>query len=230
MRIGVHGLVMLSCAATIAYANDVREHTRSSPGAGTSITKSQATDLTLTLTTAEARQIQTWVRSGGEIDIARKVLTVFVDAPDAELLKVGQRARCFPLRSRSSMYQGKITRVIQQNGRVMVDITLSGQGHPERSRYVAEIVVERGEFLSIPNEAIIEEAGQRVVYVQHHPGHYVPREIKTGLQGELYTQVVGGLDADDQVVTLGSFFVDAEYKLKSAGANGSASGHEHHHH
>ena len=43
---------------------------------------------------------------------------------------------------------------------------------------------------------------------------YVPREIHTGIQGELLTQVLDGVNDGDQVVTFGSFFIDAEHKLK----------------
>ena len=42
----------------------------------------------------------------------------------------------------------------------------------------------------------------------------MPREIHTGIQGELYTQVTDGVKDGDQVVTFGSFFIDAEQKLK----------------
>jgi hypothetical protein len=34
-----------------------------------------------------------------------------------------------------------------------------------------EIVVERGPYLSIPNVSIIEEGGDRVVYIQKQPGN-----------------------------------------------------------
>ena len=56
-----------------------------------------------------------------------------------------------------------------------------------------EIVVERGPFLAVPNEAIIEEGDRHVVYVQQQPGQYVPQEIHTGIQGELSPQVLGGV-------------------------------------
>ena len=75
----------------------------------------------------------------------------------------------------------------------------------------------RGEFLSIPNEAIIEEGIRHIVYVQRQGGQYVPVEIQMGIQGELYTAVESGLMEGDQVVSFGSFFVDSEYKLKFAG-------------
>jgi methionine-rich copper-binding protein CopC len=81
-----------------------------------------------------------------------------------------------------------------------------------------EIVVERGPYLSIPNVSIIEEGSDHVVYIQKQPGQYTPQVIKTGLQGELYTQVTEGLKDGDQIVSVGSFFVDAETKLKSADA------------
>ena len=66
----------------------------------------------------------------------------------------------------------------------------------------------------MPNEAIIESDGKHVVYVETEKGRYVPREIQPGLQGELYTQVLDGLTAGQQVVTFGSFFIDADHKLK----------------
>ena len=91
---------------------------------------------------------------------------------------------------------------------------LSGPGTPGSARYVLEIVTEPVESLSVPNEAIIETDGKHVVYVQQQQGRYVPREIQPGMQGELYTQVLNGLKAGEQVVTFGSFFIDAEHKLK----------------
>ena len=79
-----------------------------------------------------------------------------------------------------------------------------------------EITVELGNFLSVPNEAIIEEGDRRVVYVEEQKGKYVPHEIEGGVQGELYTAILSGLKEGDQVVTFGSFFIDSEYKLKLA--------------
>ena len=93
---------------------------------------------------------------------------------------------------------------------------LSGPGHDGSLWYVLEIVTEPLESLSIPNEAIIEVDGKHVVYVQAEKGRYLPREIQPGIQGELYTQVLDGLKAGEQVVTFGSFFIDADYKLKGS--------------
>jgi len=45
-------------------------------------------------------------------------------------------------------------------------------------------------------------------------GDYVPRTFEAGVQGELYTRVLDGLNPGEQVVTFGSFFIDADHKLK----------------
>jgi hypothetical protein len=36
------------------------------------------------------------------------------------------------------------------------------------------------------------------------------------MRGELFTQVLDGLTPGEQVVTTGSFFIDAEHKLKGS--------------
>ena len=36
------------------------------------------------------------------------------------------------------------------------------------------------------------------------------------MQGELFTQVLDGLKPGEQVVTIGSFFIDADHKLKGS--------------
>ena len=212
---GASSVLLLSLLAVGPVdAQGVRSHTRPT-NTGTNVTKSQAVDLTLTLAEASVRPVQTWVRTGASIDKTRKILTAYLYPPESGLVMVGQRARAFPPESKSSMYQAKITRVATQGGRTLVQAMFAARGREESATYVLEIVAEQGPFLSIPNEAIIEEGDKHIAYVQKDPGHYVPQEVHLGVQGELYTQVVDGLKEGDQVVTFGSFFIDAEYKLKA---------------
>jgi hypothetical protein len=196
--------------------------------AGTALSDTQASDVTLTLNAVAVRPIQTWVRAAGRIDKSGKVLSGSITGPEAQFVKVGQRVRAFSPESKSSMFQAWVTKVLPKTGGSTVEVTLSGIGHPNSLNYVMEIVTIRGEFLSIPNEAIIEEGEKRVVYVQRQGGQYVPTEIKTGIQGELYTAVESGLVDGDQVVSFGSFFVDSEYKLKFAGQSTAENDQQHH--
>ena len=201
-------LALLPCS--LAHGQGVRSHTRMS---GTSVTEAQAADLTLTLSQVSVRPIQVWVRGAAGLDGSGKILTASFDPREARFVKVGQRVRAFTPESKSYMQQAYVTRMQSQGDRVSVDMTLAGVGKKD-ARYVIEIVAEAGDFLSVPNEAIIEEGDKHIIYLQQSPGQYVPTQVEIGVQGELYTQVIAGLKANDQVVTFGSFFVDSEYKLK----------------
>ncbi|MBI4886788.1 MAG: hypothetical protein HY824_06825 [Acidobacteria bacterium] len=209
-------LVLLVAASGPARAQGVRDHTRPTPNRSTAVTESQAGELTLTLTDAAVRPIQVWVRAAGLIDASRKQVTAFVGPAEGARLSVGQRVRAFSPESRSRMYQARVTGVAQRDGRVTVTATLIGPGHENSARYILEIVTDQGDFLSVPNEAIIETGDRRLVYVQQPDSSYTPREIRIGVQGELFTQVLGGLTAGEHVVTIGSFFIDAEHKLKGS--------------
>jgi hypothetical protein len=209
------GFLLIFVFAGTAHAQ--RELFRLKDLANTKVSAAQASELTFTLNAASRRSIQQVVRTAGSLDRTRKTLTAYVGFPDGDLVKAGQRVRAFALQSKSSMFQARISRVTPTQGGATVEATLSGEGLENSSNYVMEITVDRGEFLSIPNEAIIEEGARRIVYVQKQPGEYAPVEIQTGLQGELLTEVVKGVNAGDQVVTFGSFFIDSEYKLKIAG-------------
>jgi hypothetical protein len=211
------GALLVMAAASSAFGQGVRDHTRLPRTPGTTVSPSQAIDLTLTVTAVESRPIQTWVRTAGTLDETRTTVTALLNPADAALVKVGQRARTFPIESRSQMYQARVTRVGSQGSRPSVALTLAGKGRENTTHYVIEIITERGDFLSVPNEAIIEEGATRVVYVQRGD-QYQPQVIETGIQGELYTQILGGVKAGDQVVTFGSFFIDSEFKLKGSAA------------
>ncbi len=215
MSLRVASFVFVACLVSLtSAAQGVRDHTRPAPAAGTAVSESQASALTLTLSTASTRLVQSWVRTAGTIDKTGRVLTASLSTGESMLVKVGQRVRAFPPSSKASMYQAYVTRVVPTSGGAVVEASLSADGRQDAIHYVMEIVVERGPFLAIPNEAIIEEGDRRVVYVQRTAGHYAPQDIRTGIHGELLTEVVDGLAEGDQIVTFGSFFIDAEHKLK----------------
>jgi hypothetical protein len=228
--------VIVVCAGGFPSAQDVRQHTRLAGPKGTAVSEAQAAALTLTVSPVTPRLIQTWVRTAGTIDKTGKILGASLYGPDAALVKVGQRVRAFPPSAKSSMYQAYITRVTPRAAdsgaafvpgapRVDIEATLTASGRQNAAHYVMEIVVERGPFLSVPNEAIIEEGDTHIVYVQTEPGQYVPAEIHTGMQGELFTQVLDGVKDEAQVVTFGSFFIDAEHKLKGTDASNAPAPH-----
>lgn len=199
-----------------ATAQSIRDRIRLKPEERTPITDEQANELTLTLNAAAVRPIQIWVRTAGTIDAAGRTITARLPAHEAMFVKVGQRVRVFPPESRSSMFQAVVSRVAPGAAGTSVVVTLSGPAYRKSARWVMEIVTEPLEALTVPNEAIIETDGKHVVYLEEAKGRYRPAEIQPGLQGELYTEVRGGLKDGDKVVTFGSFFIDADHHLKGS--------------
>jgi len=213
-RAAVVLLALLTAAG--ATAQSIRDRIRLSPEKHTPITEQQANELTLTLNTATKRPIQVWVRTAGVLDAAGRTIAAILPAHEAGYVKVGQRARVFSPESRSSMFQAIVSRVTPGSAGTSVVVTLAGPAYRRSTRYVMEIVTEPLDALSVPNEAIIETNGKQLVYLEEAKGRYRPAEIQPGLQGELYTEVRGGLTDGDKVVTFGSFFIDADHRLKGS--------------
>ena len=211
-------LLALLCTSHFAlytsptFAQGIRDRIRGNRDKTTSVNEAQASELTLTITQVEVRPIQVWVRTAGTGE--GQVLRAFVPSDDARFIKPDQRVRAFPPENRSSMFQARVTQVTPGPEHAQVIVTLVAPGLKGSSRYVLEIVTEHGDLLSVPNEAIIETGDKRVVYVQGSGGTYTPRDIELGVQGELFTEVVKGLMPGEDVVTFGSFFIDADHKLK----------------
>lgn len=207
-------LGLILCAAHV-HTQSIRDHVRLKGSKSTTVSEAQATELTLTVTEVTVRPIQVWVRAAGVIDAEHRAIAV--DVPSSpRLVRVGQRARAFSPDTRSRMYQAEVTRAVDRGSKTALTVTLMGQALEDRQHYLVEIVTEELEVLSVPNEAIIDRGGHTLVYVQDKGGEYSPRDIKTGVQGELFTQVLEGLKSGEHVVTIGSFFIDAEHKLKGS--------------
>lgn len=211
-------LPVLATIGVLAFApppaRAQREHTRPTPDRTTTVTEAQAVELTLTHTEAAVREVQVWVRTAGVIDDARTTLTSDVPWSEARLVEAGQRARAFSPASRSRMHQAFVSSVTRRGDRAIIKTLLPGDPLETSRYYIIEIVTDAGDLFSVPNEAIIVSGDTRLVYVQERSGGYAPREITTGLQGELYTEVLGGLTPGEPVVTFGSFFIDADHRLK----------------
>ena len=223
--------VALACFSFLiavgSQAQGIRDRTRPD-ASSTTLTESQASELSLTLVRAETTTLQTWVRMAGALDESGTMLRACLRDPHAELVAVGQRVRAFPPDTKSSVYRATVSHVEVRDDCTQVEATLARPTFEQAPRYVMEIIVDRGKFLAIPNEAIIEEGDRQIVYVEQMPGHYMAQEVHTGLKGELYAEVMHGLTEGDQVVTFGSFFIDAEQKLKGAGQDAMSDAHIHH--
>ncbi len=77
------------------------------------------------------------------------------------------------------------------------------------------IVSDMGhEVVAVPDEALIEMQGERVVFIEIGEGVFEKRPAQTGRRQNGMIEVTGGLRPGDRVVTRGGFFIKSEF-LKS---------------
>lgn len=81
---------------------------------------------------------------------------------------------------------------------------------------VAEIPISLGRSLAVANSALIPDGDGFRVLVQETTGTYAQRPVRLGFSGDLISQVIAGLETGEQVVSLGTFFIDAEHRLEQA--------------
>ena len=80
----------------------------------------------------------------------------------------------------------------------------------------AKILVNLGQKLAIPEEAVIDSGIRKIVYVVKDDGRFEAREVTVGPKAGEYYEILSGLKEGEEVVTSGNFLIDSESKLKGA--------------
>jgi len=85
----------------------------------------------------------------------------------------------------------------------------------------AKIIIDLGEKLAIPEEAVLDTGMRKIVYLSKAEGFLEAKEVKLGQKADGHYEVLEGLKEGDIIVTSGNFFVDSESKLKAAASGAS---------
>ncbi len=91
----------------------------------------------------------------------------------------------------------------------------------------ASILVDLGEVLAVPEEAVFDTGTKRVVFVDKGQGLFEPRDVTIGVKADGFYEVHEGLQAGEIVVTSGNFLIDSESRLKAALEGSGSGGHQH---
>ena len=89
------------------------------------------------------------------------------------------------------------------------------------------IVVEVGEVLAVPEEAIFVTGTKFIAFVDKGQGLFEPRDVIVGVKADGYYEVKAGVVEGELVVTSGNFLIDSESRLKAALQDMSGGGHQH---
>ena len=79
-----------------------------------------------------------------------------------------------------------------------------------------KIKVTLGSRLAVPLNAIINTGARKLVFVDKGEAGFEPREVKTGFEGDDFSEILSGVKAGETVVTSANFLIDSEARLKSS--------------
>jgi len=70
--------------------------------------------------------------------------------------------------------------------------------------------------LTVPTSAVIDTGSRQVVLEALDAGKFKPHEVKIGMRGRDYVEILEGIDTGARVVVAANFLIDAESNLKAA--------------
>jgi Cu(I)/Ag(I) efflux system membrane fusion protein len=136
------------------------------------------------------------------------------------LIKVGNRASItldyLPGKEFPSQIDYIYPSIAADTRTVKIRLKLDNPDHQLKPQMFAnvELKINQGKKLMIPDSAVIDTGKGMVVYVDLGNGSFEPREIKAGLRGDGYIEVLRGLKNGEKVVSSANFLVDSEAQLK----------------
>lgn len=168
------------------------------------------------------------VREGGQLmagsslvqisDLSQVWMIAEVPERDAVRLKPGMTANVQLQSLPGEIFKGKVGYlypILNDTSRTLqVRIELPNKGNRLRPGMYAnvEFTGQTHEALSVPTESIIATGKRKVVIVKEANG-YRPVDIQTGQERESYTEILSGLNKDEEVVVSGQFLIDSEASL-----------------
>jgi len=88
-----------------------------------------------------------------------------------------------------------------------------GEIEPFASTPPSSPAADKGEFVAMPETAVIDTGSRRVVFVETMPGMFDGVEVTLGPRCGDFFPVLAGVDAGQKVATVGAFLIDAEARL-----------------
>ncbi len=167
-------------------------------------------------------------------DLSALWLVVDVFEQDLNLVHPGQDARITVNAFPGERFAGKVAFIYPtlnpQTRTAQVRIELPNPKGRLRPAMYASVELaashDKAPVLTVPTSAVLSSGTRQAVLVELGEGRYQPREVRLGLRGDDYVQVLEGLADGERVVVSANFLIDAESNLKAAlGSFGGHGGH-----
>jgi RND family efflux transporter MFP subunit len=141
---------------------------------------------------------------------------------DLPLVRVGMRSELDAAYLPGRTWKGQVTYVdptVEEKTRtVKVRIELANEGLQLKPDMFADVrlLADLGTGLSVPESAVIDSGGRKLVFVDRGEGRFEPRAVALGARAGAGFQVLSGLEDGERVVTSANFLLDSESSLRSA--------------
>jgi Cu(I)/Ag(I) efflux system membrane fusion protein len=141
---------------------------------------------------------------------------------DLKYVKIGDAADITLQSNPGEVFEGKVTAIDPAfnpdtrsiRARILVK---NGENIFKPEMYVnVEIKSKAGDFLSVPEEAIMDTGTKQIAFVDKGDGYFEPREVLAGADIGGYYVVKSGLEAGEKVAVNANFMIDSESQLKAA--------------
>jgi Cu(I)/Ag(I) efflux system membrane fusion protein len=148
---------------------------------------------------------------------------IMLEVPEAQaaVLRPGLRALTRAQTVPGKVYEGRLDYIYPdlnaQTRTVKARVTLANPGlalRPGMFVDVSLVAVARS-MLTVPTEAVIQ-TGTRSVVIVRDGERFRAATVKTGVERDGRTEILGGLNAGERVVVSGQFLIDSEASLKSS--------------
>lgn len=155
-----------------------------------------------------------------------------IPAKDMPFLKAGQPAKVI-MPETGKVYETTVDFVqyigdpITRTGHARLVIPYIEGGL--RPGLFADVIIEANEQerLAVPSEAVLYDSAGAMVFESLGGGSFRPLRVEAGLRNGVYTEILSGLKAGQEVVLSGQFLIDAESNLRGGTAR-MGGGHEGH--
>ena len=150
---------------------------------------------------------------------------------DLATIQLSQIVNIIPQSFPNKVFQGKVVRIGKEVDKETRTIKCFVEVSNKEGLLIPNLFVtcrilldtQEDMVFAVPEESIVlDEHGDKFVYLEHEPNHFIPREVELGRSSEGWIEVIDGLAESDRVVFKGSFFIKSE---KAKGIYGH--GHEH---
>lgn len=169
---------------------------------------------------------QTSVTPDTELYTVSDLSTVWANADiyeyEVPFVRLGQNVTLSLSYFPGKVYAGKIAYIYptvdsqSRTVKVRIDIPNSNFDLKPQMFADAQLRVDYGTKVLVPQEAVLDSGTEQQVFVVHPGGMFEPRKVTLGPVVDGNVAVLTGLKAGETVVVSGNFLIDSESRLKNA--------------